>query len=247
MLLGRSKLDKMNIAIIPARGGSKRIPQKNIKLFNGKPLIEWSIEAAKKSQVFDRIIVSTDDQSIANISINAGAEVPFIRPKSISDDETGTTEVVAHACEWLLEDGADITFACCIYASAPLISSSDLIGSFRDINFDSNWDYVFSAAKYDAPIFRSLKILGDGSVEMFYPEFEFSRSQDLPIALHDAAQFYWGRLEAWINRKSIFSPKSKAFIIPNWRVQDIDNEEDWIKAEILSLGINLRTVNGDLC
>ena len=223
----------IKVAIIPARGGSKRIPRKNIKAFFGKPMIAWSIEAAKKSGIFDRIIVSTDDEEISSIAREWGAEVPFIRPVELSDDHTATIPVIAHAVNWLISQGVEVESACCIYATAPFILEQDIQAGLSKLNSDK-WDYCFSATEYSAPIFRSFKKLETGGVEMFYPDNFNSRSQDLPKALHDAGQFYWGTANAWLSNGVFFSKSSSLIEIPRWRVQDIDTEDDWYRAELLA-------------
>jgi pseudaminic acid cytidylyltransferase len=222
----------MNVAIIPARGGSKRIPRKNIKIFNGKPMIGWSIEAAKKSEIFDKIIVSTDDEEIAEISEKFGAQVPFFRPKKLSDDFTGTTEVIKHAIKFLIENGNDIEFACCIYAIAPLIDALDIKNSFSVIN-KSKWSYVFSVSDYSTNIYRSFTTNSDGGIRMIFPKNFTTRSQDLPKSLFDAGQFYWGKVDSWINEIKIFDKNSYPYVLPNWRVCDIDTIEDWKRLEII--------------
>lgn len=222
----------MNVAIIPARGGSKRIPRKNIKFFDGKPMIAWSIEAANRSEIFDKIIVSTDDEEIAEISEKFGAQIPFFRPKELSDDFTGTTEVIKHAIDFLNKDGFDIKFACCIYAIAPLINFLDLKKSFEVIN-KNNWSYVFSVSEYSTSIYRSFTTNSKGGINMIFPENFTARSQDLPISLFDAAQFYWGKAEAWTNEIKIFDKKSCPYVLPNWRVCDIDTFEDWRRLELM--------------
>ena len=223
----------MKIAVIPARGGSKRIPRKNIKPFCGKPMIAWSIEVAKASGLFDRIIVSTDDTEIAEVAKHWGAEVPFMRPEELSNDYTGTTPVIAHAIQWLLDQGEPVSAVCCIYATAPFIQVNDLKQGWDELD-SGNWDYTFSTTDFAAPIFRSFKQTDTGGVEMFFPEHFATRSQDLPNALHDAGQFYWGRAEAWLKGNRIFDQYAKPIIIPRWRVQDIDTLEDWQRAEILA-------------
>lgn len=222
----------MNIAIIPARGGSKRIPRKNIKNFCGKPIIAWSIEIAKESQLFDHIIVSTDDLEIAAVAKDWGAEVPFIRPDNLSNDYAGTTEVIAHATQWALDQEIKLEAVCCIYATAPFIQCPDIIDGFSKLQ-SGDWSYVFAATDFPAPIFRSFKqVHGDG-IEMFFPEFFETRSQDLPLALHDAGQFCWGRPDAWLQGSRVFERHSRPVVIPRWRVQDIDTEDDWIRAELI--------------
>jgi len=222
----------MKIAVIPARGGSKRIPRKNIKAFCGKPMIAWSIEAAKQSGLFDRIIVSTDDAEIVEIARQWGAEAPFMRPDELSNDYAGTTEVIAHATKWALDSGFDVDAVCCIYATAPFIQVTDLKRGWAALN-SGDWAYAFTVTDFAAPIFRSFKQTPDGGIEMFFPEHFSTRSQDLPTALHDAGQFYWGRPSAWIEGKRVFDKSSSPVIIPRWRVQDIDTEEDWLRAELM--------------
>lgn len=223
----------MRIAVIPARGGSKRIPRKNIKSFCGKPMIAWSIEVAKSSGLFERIIVSTDNVEIADVAIQWGAEVPFMRPAELSDDYAGTTPVIAHATQWALDQGFDVAAVCCIYATAPFVQTDDLKRGWEALN-SGNWDYAFTMTDFAAPIFRSFKQTDEGGIEMFFPEYFSTRSQDLPTALHDAGQFYWGRPLAWVEGKRIFDRYSKPVLIPRWRVQDIDTQDDWARAEILA-------------
>lgn len=222
----------MNIAVIPARGGSKRIPRKNIKSFNGKPMIAWSIEAVKRSKIFDKILVSTDDKEIAKVSQDFGAEVPFLRPAELSDDFVGTNDVIAHAIKWLIDNNWSVTLACCVYATSPFLNFIDLQESYKIIKTDK-WSYVFSASEYSNNVYRSFSLEKGGGVEMLFPEKFFSRSQDLPISLHDAGQFYWGSVEAWLTKKKFFEKHSFPFILPNWRVHDIDNLQDWKRAEMM--------------
>lgn len=222
----------MIICIIPARGGSKRIPRKNTKMFAGKPMIAWSIETAKDSKLFDLIIVTTDDEEIAEVATQWGAEIPFIRPPELSDDHAATTEVVAHATQWVLGQGWPVTAVCCIYATAPFVQVGDLKQGL-DLLESGDWEYTFSATDYAAPIFRSFKQTSNGGIEMFYPEHFLTRSQDLPITLHDAGQFYWGKPSAWLEGKRVFDKYSIPVIIPRWRVQDIDTKDDWLRAELM--------------
>ena len=223
----------MNIAIIPARGGSKRIPRKNIKEFYGKPMIAWSIEAAKEADLFDRIIVSTDDEEIAKVAQKWGAEVPFNRPAELADDYSGILEVVAHAIQCMLDQNCNINEVCCIFATAPFVDLDDLRHGLNVLRA-GNWSYTFSATEFAAPIFRSFKQAESGGIEMFFPEYYTTRSQDLPIALHDAGQFYWGRPEAWLSGARIFEQHSKPILIPRWRVQDIDTVDDWLRSEMMA-------------
>lgn len=223
----------MNVAVIPARGGSKRIPRKNVKPFAGKPMIAHSIDSALASGVFDKVIVSTDDLEIAEIAKTYGADVPFIRPQALSDDHAGTTEVVAHAVEYLLSEGHNLSAVCCIYATAPFVRPEDLREGLAMLT-GGDWNYVFGATTFAYPIFRSLQRTEDGGVKMFFPEHFNTRSQDLPEALHDAGQFYWGLPQAWVDRVRMFDSTSAILSIPRWRVQDIDTEEDWARAEAMS-------------
>ena len=222
----------MKICIIPARGGSKRIPRKNIKEFCGKPMIAYSIEAAIKSGCFDRIIVSTDDQEIAEVSRKYGVETPFIRPEEISDDYTGTTAVIAHAIEWLQQHGEAPEQVCCIYATAPFVSYNDIMKG-QQILEDTGCDYAFSVTSYAFPIQRAISISKNKRVEMLQPQYLSVRSQDLKDAYHDAGQFYWGKAESWLSGKPIFSPEAAPIILPRYRVQDIDTPEDWERAELM--------------
>lgn len=222
----------MKLAVIPARGGSRRIPRKNIKPFCGRPMIAWTIEAAKQSRCFDRLIVSTDDLEIANVAREYGAEVPFMRPAELSDDLTGTVPVITHAVKWLQENGATPQFVCCLYATAPFLQPADLRQGLEKLQ-TSEADYAFSVTSFPFPIQRALRLIKDERVEMFAPEHLNSRSQDLEEAYHDAGQFYWGRAEAWLAGRPLFSPKSAAVQLPRSRVQDIDTPEDWQRAEFM--------------
>ena len=223
----------MNIAIIPARGGSKRIPRKNIKAFYGTPMIAWSIQAAKASGLFEQIIVSTDDAEIAYVAKLWGADDPFIRPAELSNDFAGTTEVIAHATQWAQDQGWSPEAVCCIYATAPFVRQDDIQRGFDALR-SGPWAYAFTATEFAAPIFRAFKQLEAGGIEMFFPEHFTTRSQDLLMALHDAGQFYWGRPDAWRSGARIFDRHSIPVLIPRWRVQDIDTVDDWVRAEMLA-------------
>ncbi|MCG6202438.1 pseudaminic acid cytidylyltransferase [Psychromonas antarctica] len=222
----------MNIAIIPARGGSKRILRKNIKLFLGKPIIAYSIEAAKQSGCFDKIIVSTDDQEIANVALQYGAEVPFVRPANIADDYATTIDVIQHALSSCEKLNWDIELACCIYATAPFITPESLQKGLKLLEAE-NLEYVFSATSFAFPIQRAITLDEQGAVSMFYPEYANTRSQDLQEAFHDAGQFYWGKAKAFREGKAIFSEHSKVVLLPRIRALDIDTPEDWELAEAL--------------
>ncbi|SKC20586.1 N-acylneuraminate cytidylyltransferase [Kosakonia radicincitans] len=222
----------MNVAIIPARGGSKRIPRKNIKEFCGKPMIAWSIEAAQKSGVFDRIIVSTDDEEIATVARQYGAEVPFKRPEELSNDFAGTMPVIHHAANWLISQGQKLDYLCCIYATAPFIRDEDLKEGLILIK-ETGDDFCFTITNYHYPIQRALKISDDNRVGMFDAEQFNVRSQDLITAWHDAGQFYWGCLDAWLAEKPLFNSHAIPLLLPRERVQDIDTLEDWRIAELM--------------
>ncbi len=222
----------MNIAIIPARGGSKRIPRKNIKEFCGKPMIAWSIEAAQASGLFEHIIISTDDIEIAVIAKQCGAEVPFMRPLELSDDYVGTGAVIKHAAEWAMNNIGEIDFICTIYATAPFITHSDLINGFA-LLLKSNAQIAFTVTSFPFPIQRAIKITNEGRVAMFQPEHFLTRSQDLEPAYHDAGQFYWARTDAVLNEVSAFSNAAFPIILPRHQVQDIDTIEDWRRAELM--------------
>lgn len=222
----------MKLAVIPARGGSKRIPRKNIKDFFGRPMIAWSIAAARDSGCFDRIVVSTDDAEIAAVARAHGAETPFVRPLELADDHTPTIPVIAHAIQWYLDRGEAVDAACCIYATAPFVQAEDLRAGLAALMAE-DCAYVFSATSFPFPIQRAIRINAQGRAEMFNPEHFATRSQDLEEAFHDAGQFYWGRPEAWLQGLPIFSPQSIPLRLPRNRVQDIDTLEDWVQAEQL--------------
>jgi pseudaminic acid cytidylyltransferase len=223
----------MRIAVIPARGGSKRIHRKNVKEFLGKPVMGWSIKAARESGLFEHIIVSTDDDEIAEVAQRWGAEVPFMRPAALSNDFAGTIEVIAHATEWCKDKGWSMDAVCCIYATAPFVRQQDLQRGLASLE-SGPWDYAIAATEFAAPIFRSFQQLDNGGLEMFFPHHFMTRSQDLPRALHDAGQFYWGRPAAWLRGAKIFDRNTVPVFIPRWRVQDIDTADDWLRAELLA-------------
>jgi len=224
----------MNVAIIPARGGSKRIPRKNIRDFLGKPMIAWSIDAAIQSQLFDRVIVSTDDQEIREISLAAGAETPFQRPQQLADDHAPTLPVIRHAVEWLESSGCTVSSACCIYATAPFLQTQYLKEGYDALRLTEGLDFAFSVTPFGFPIFRALKMGDAGEISMIWPEHELTRSQDLPHAYHDAGQFYWGTGEAWRQRAGIYSSRTQGIVIPPHLVQDIDSPDDWKRAELMA-------------
>ena len=222
-----------SVAVIPARGGSKRIPRKNVKPLLGVPLIARAIAVVQASGVFDRVVVSTDDGEVAQVAVEAGAEVPFLRPAELSDDHTATRPVIQHAIEQLeAAEGSVLGLVCAVYATAVFTTADDLTGS-RELLCESGADFVFAATSFPAPIQRALRRLPDGSCEMFQPEHRYTRSQDLEEAYHDAGQFYWGTRDAWLGDDPIFGPSSRMFVLPRWRVQDIDTPEDWQRAELM--------------
>jgi pseudaminic acid cytidylyltransferase len=220
------------LAIIPARGGSKRIPRKNIRDFLGKPCIAWSIEAALSSELFSQVIVSTDDPDIAQIAKRHGAAVPFLRPDNLADDHTGTSAVVAHAIRLVSETGNCPEFVCCIYATAPFVTKDNLRRGFQILN-SSGANFAFSVSPFDSPIQRGFSVTESKRIKMLYEQHMETRSQDLAPVYHDAGQFYWGRKAAWLDPGiRLFSEQSSPIILPSYQVQDIDTEEDWILAEI---------------
>ncbi len=228
----------MKIAIIPARGGSKRIARKNIRTFDDRPIIAYSIQAAIESRLFDRVIVSTDDLEIASLSKALNAEVPFIRPKYLADDHTGTNAVVRHAIGWLDEQDYKVEFACCIYATAPFLKAQYLIEGYERLA-NSEKDFSLSVTSYPFPIQRSVHITPEGTIAAFMPEHIFSRSQDLQETYHDAGQFCWGRASAFRNNITVFSSACIPIILPRYLVQDIDTEEDWRRAELMYAALRL--------
>lgn len=220
------------LCVIPARGGSKRIPRKNIKDFYGKPIIAYSIEAAIDSGCFDKVIVSTDDEEIAIVAQQYGAEVPFMRSTELSDDYTGTTAVIADAIQQLSKQEFDASYTCCLYATAPFIQIEDIQNSYTLIKA-GNLSYAFGITDYAFPIQRAIKLDNNHRVSMFDDEQFNTRSQDLARAWHDAGQFYWGKSQAWLDNTLVFSPESAGYKIPRYRVQDIDTIEDWMMAELM--------------
>jgi pseudaminic acid cytidylyltransferase len=222
------------VAIIPARGGSKRIPNKNIKVFAGQPIISYSINAAKDSKLFDRIILSTDSKEIAEIGKSYGAEVPFMRPSELADDYTGTADVLIHALNWLNVHDKFYNYFCCIYATAPFVNKVYINKAF-DILRENKAVSAFPVTSFPYPIFRALKIDTNNRVKMFWPEHLHSRSNDLSEAYHDAGQFYWCDTEKFLKEEIVFSSDSVPVILPRYLVQDIDTPEDWETAEKLFL------------
>ena len=222
----------MNVAVIPARGGSKRIPRKNIKPFCGKPMIAYSIESAKASELFDKVLVSTDDTKIAEIAKDFGAEVPFIRPAKLSDDHTGTDEVFIHALNYLINNDKNYRNACCIYPAVPLLKVS-LLSEGLDRLRANNATSCFPVLEFCSPIDRALEINKKGRLGMIIPKYKSIRTQDLQSAYHDAGQFYWVNIEKYLKVKSILCNNSVPIVLPKYEVVDIDSDEDWKFAESL--------------
>ena len=225
----------LKIAVIPARGGSKRIPRKNIKDFEGRPMIAWAISAAKECGLFDHIIVSTDDEEIAHVARTWGAKTPFIRPVELADDLTPTVPVVAHALKSCRESGVG-GYVCCIYPCVPFLQVADLVSALT-LATTRNVDFVYPVTEYAHPIQRAMRRLGDGEMQFFNPEFELARTQDLEKSYHDAGQFYWGKASAWLEQKKMHTA-GLGMPIPNWRVVDIDSVDDWKRAELIYRALN---------
>lgn len=221
----------MNIAIIPARGGSKRIPRKNIKLFCGRPIISYAIEAALTSGLFQHVIVSTEDDEISRVAKKNGAEVPFMRPMNLSDDHTATAPVIAQAIIQCQEVGLMPDNVCCIYPCAPFIRADDLRVALNMLR-TTNAEYSFPVAEFPSSVYRGLKLASDGGLTSFFPENELVRTQDLDAIYYDAGQFYWGARDAWFNNQKVHN-SAVGLVIPNWRAIDIDTEDDWYRAELL--------------
>lgn len=217
------------VAIIPARGGSKRIPRKNLKPFDGVPMIVLSIRTALDSGLFERVVVSTDDAEIADVARAHGADVPFLRPAELADDFAGTAPVIVHALQQL----PDFDYTCCVYATAPLLQVRYLRQGLELLEQHLDKSFAFSVCSFGFPVQRALTLDGQGALQALYPEFRNTRSQDLPEAYQDAGQFYWGRSDAWLRGEVIYSPTSLPVILPRHLVQDIDTLEDWKRAEYL--------------
>lgn len=226
------------LAIIPARGSSKRIPRKNVRPFLGRPMIEWPLQIALTSGLFEHVVVSTDDEEIAECARSAGAETPFVRPADIADDHTPLRPVINHAIE-ASEKAFGTTFdtVCCILATAVFVQETDLSAG-RGLLDDPEVDFAFSAATFPSPVQRALVMDANGGMEMLYPQHRFTRSQDLPPAYHDVGQFYWGRSSAFLDEKPMYSPRSRIVQIPESRCRDIDTPDDWSHAELLMKAMN---------
>ena len=220
-----------NICIIPARGGSKRIPRKNIKLFLGKEIIAYSIEAALKSNLFDEVMVSTDDQEIKKVAISYGAKVPFMRSKKNSDDFATTYDVIEEVLLSYKNIGLSFDYGCCIYSCAPFVTNKKLSESYKVLK-NNKFDTVFPIINFGFPIQRALKKTGKVKVSFVNPEHSLTRSQDLEKMYHDAGQFYWFDCEKCLYNKELIGNNSGSIIISEIEGQDIDNLVDWKLAEI---------------
>lgn len=229
----------MNIAVIPARGGSKRIPQKNIKEFCGRPMISYAISVAKMSGLFDRVIVSTEDELISEVSRACGAEVPFFRPNDLADDQTGTVPVVRHAIQSCLSLGWISDFVCCIYPCSPLLQCDDLEGAFIKVKSNES-GYCFPIAEYQSSIWRALRLSGEGKTRPIDPQFSSKCTQELERTFYDAGQFYWAKADTWLAESDIHS-SGVGYEIPNWRAVDIDTHSDWKRAELIYRALTLGT------
>jgi len=222
----------LNLAIIPARGGSKRIPGKNIRRFCEQPLIAYSIIAAKNSGLFEKVIVSTDSEEVASIAREYGADVPFMRPEHLSNDVIGTRPVTNHAIDYCREHFFEPEYCCCIYATAPFLQAQYLEQGLQALKAQPEKHFAFSVTSFPFPVQRAIKLI-NGSVEAMYPADIWKRSQDLEEAYHDAGQFYWGSTAGYLSEQAIFSEASIPVVLPRHLVQDIDTQEDWVRAELM--------------
>ena len=222
----------MNIAVIPARGGSRRIPRKNIKLFNGLPVIAYAIKAARESGVFSEIFVSTEDEEIAEIATSFGASIPWMRPKSLSEDNSTTVSVMQDAVMKLKSCFNEIEYVCCVYPATPLLQPKFIREGFKVIR-DGNWDYTISASLAETPPQRFFSLDSVNRVHMHFPEKQETRTQDVLPSYRDAGQFYFGRSSSWELGLKIFSSSSTIIEIPRHLSVDIDTLNDWHYAELL--------------
>jgi pseudaminic acid cytidylyltransferase len=223
-------------AIIPARGGSKRIPRKNIRQFHGRPMIAWTIDTAINSSLFSNVIVSTEDAEIAAIAQEHGAQVPFLRPADFSNDYATTQDVMRHAVTWLAKNQIESDFVCCLYATAPFLQAEDIVKGLRALQ-ESTADYAYTVTEFDYSPHRALIKNQNGQVSLEKPELAAVRSQDLPSLVHDAGQFYWAKTETWLTQQEVLSSAGIGIEIPRSQAQDIDNEEDWKLAEALFVAL----------
>jgi len=222
----------MIVAIIPARKGSTRIKNKNIKLFNEKPIIYWPILQLKKSKIFDKIIVSTDSKKIQSIVKKLGVSSPFIRPAKLATNYSSTSSVIKHSLDWLKKENLKPKYVCCVYPTSVFFNSIDIKKSFKKFK-KSKINFLFSASKFKSSIFRSFYFSKKSKLNMLFPKYYNTRTQDLKETFHDAAQFYWGTEKAWNKELRIYDKKSKLYFLEDWKINDIDNKHDWKIAEKL--------------
>ena len=220
----------MRVAVIPARCGSKRIPRKNIRPFAGKPVIVWPIKAALSSGLFDQVVVSTDDTEIAEVARAAGASVPFLRPKNLSDDYANTKSVIRHAISELKLETEPEVQVCCIYPTSVFVDAQ-LLNEGLEKLISSECRFVFSITSVDPSVYRAFTKTADDRIMMLFPENYTKRTQDLPKLYCDAAQFYWATVSAWQSELNIFGADSIGIFIDPSRVQDIDTQSQWLTAE----------------
>ncbi len=225
----------MNIAVIPARGGSKRIPRKNILPFGGKPMLAYAIAAARETGLFEHVVVSTDDDEIARVAVQHGATVPFRRPPHLADDQTVTVPVIGHAAQWFVEHGQAPAAVCCIYPCVPLLRAQDLRGAF-ELFEQRQADYVYPVVAFHSSPWRAMRKPEQGPMAFVYPEHELTRTQDLPKCYFDAGQFYWGRTAAWTSGLRMHS-NGHGYEMESHRVVDIDTLDDWRRAELMALAM----------
>ena len=219
-----------SLCIIPARGGSKRIPRKNIKPFMGKPIIAYSIEAALASGLFDEVMVSTDDEEMARVARQYGAKVPFMRSSETANDYATTVDVLTEVIRTYEQRGCSFDTICCLYATAPFVTAERLREASAQLS--DTIDACFTMVEYSYPIQRSLRVNKEGLVEMTYPEHLKSRSQDLEIIYHDAGQFYFVKTDALLTEKTVWCKRTAPLVLPELEVQDLDTETDWQLAEM---------------
>ena len=232
----KNKNKRLIIAIIPARGGSTRLPNKNIRKIEGKPAIAWTIIKLKKIKLFDEIYVSTDSKKIASIALKYGAKVPFYRSKKLSNNFTSTQKVVSNMIKFLIKQGLNLGSVCCIYPTAFNFYKKDIILGFKKL--EKNFNFVIAVSKYEKPPQRSFFIKKNQTIKMLMPSFFKFRSQELKPVYFDIGQFYWARANVWIKKKLNFDNYCTSVHVPNWRAQDIDTKEDWIKAKKIFEKIN---------
>jgi pseudaminic acid cytidylyltransferase len=219
----------MKIAVIPARGGSKRIPRKNIKIFDGLPMIAYAIRVALDTNLFDQVIVSTDDDEIAEVAKLHGAIVPFVRPAELSDDQTVTVPVIGHATNWALAQGYAVEAACCIYPCVPFLTSEVLVDAYQ-LFVNKKAEYVYPVVAFHSSPWRAMARPHDGRMQFIFPNYELTRTQDLPTCYHDAGMFYWGKASAWVTGLRMHS-NGYGYVMDGKNLVDIDSAEDWSRAE----------------